>query len=326
MKVSVVIPVLNHAHLLRECLDSVLKQILLPYEIIIVDNSATDSIAAIAHELNPTSQKVPISLLSEARRGAPFARNKGLDAAACDWIQFLDADDLLLPGKLEYQAKFTVDQPGMIISPVIERDENGNERFIPLSTDIRTGLLNGGGTLGYTSSILWNTRALHTINGWDTAMNNSQEYDLMFRIWTAGFMYQIAPVPMTTRRLYSLPGISNTPYTERLPVMIQFKSRVLNHVLAHAPCDEVAKSGIKELYMRYTHLRIRDAAKASECRRKYIEPLITPRLKREYPIVYLFGIQSKCILLYRAVKKIVGYGGILGRLRRNNRMASDLNA
>ena len=99
--VSVIIPAYNVEAYIAPCLGSVLAQSYPKLEIICVDNNSTDNTL---QKLEALREKHPeIILLTEEKQGAPAARNAGLHIAKGEWIQFLDADDILLPGKISRQ-------------------------------------------------------------------------------------------------------------------------------------------------------------------------------------------------------------------------------
>ncbi|MBR3358755.1 MAG: glycosyltransferase family 2 protein [Solobacterium sp.] len=99
-KVSVIIPVYNKEKYLRKSLDSVLKQSFRDYEIICVDDGSKDGSSGILREYAEKDSR--IHNITIPNGGVSNARNVGLDHANGDWIQFLDADDMLCP---EYLAK-----------------------------------------------------------------------------------------------------------------------------------------------------------------------------------------------------------------------------
>jgi len=68
-------------------------------EIIVVDDGSTDNSLAIARGF----ERSGVTVVTQPNRGASAARNHGLRLAAGDFIQFLDADDILAPEKLERQ-------------------------------------------------------------------------------------------------------------------------------------------------------------------------------------------------------------------------------
>ena len=98
-KVSVIIPVYKAEPYLRDCLDSVVNQTLKEIEIICVDDGSPDNSAAIAAEYQQRYDN--IKLIRQENGGPSKARNAGLDAAAGEYICFLDSDDTLEVRALE---------------------------------------------------------------------------------------------------------------------------------------------------------------------------------------------------------------------------------
>jgi len=100
--VSTIIPVWNRPSLLREAVASVLAQDYRPIEIIIVDDGSTDETAAVADALAREHEGIVTAIHIE-NGGAGVAREAGRLAARGEYIQHLDSDDVLLPGKFAMQ-------------------------------------------------------------------------------------------------------------------------------------------------------------------------------------------------------------------------------
>jgi glycosyltransferase involved in cell wall biosynthesis len=95
MSVSVVIPAWNAAKTLGATIQSALghREIV---DVIVVDDGSTDDTAAIARAFG-----APVRVESIRNGGVSRARNLGFALATGHWVQFVDADDLLLPGTIE---------------------------------------------------------------------------------------------------------------------------------------------------------------------------------------------------------------------------------
>lgn len=100
--VDVVIPVFNGQETIVAALNSVLNgQGDWVRRIIVVDDGSHDETAAVIRKLGSPL----IELVSTPNQGVARARNLGFEKASADWIAFLDADDVWMPGKLEAQLR-----------------------------------------------------------------------------------------------------------------------------------------------------------------------------------------------------------------------------
>ncbi|WMI68450.1 glycosyltransferase [Mangrovimonas sp. YM274] len=100
-KVSVVIPLFNAVTFIEETLQSVFNQTFENIEVIIVDDDSTDG----SFELAKKYQSDTVKVVKNKDKGACAARNYGFELSSGDYIQYLDADDLLSSNKIESQVK-----------------------------------------------------------------------------------------------------------------------------------------------------------------------------------------------------------------------------
>lgn len=97
--VSILVPAYNAQEWLAETLRSALDQRWEPKEIIVVDDGSTDGTLAIARQFETRQVRV----VSQENQGASAARNRCFSLSQGDYIQWLDADDLLAPDKISRQ-------------------------------------------------------------------------------------------------------------------------------------------------------------------------------------------------------------------------------
>lgn len=102
--VSVLVPAFNHARYLPQCLASLTRQTYAEWECIIVDDGSTDDTTQLGPRLAEADPRV--RYVRQPNRGPSAARNAAIREALGEFIQFLDADDLLEPEKLRVQAQF----------------------------------------------------------------------------------------------------------------------------------------------------------------------------------------------------------------------------
>jgi hypothetical protein len=100
--VSTIIPAYNRPAQLREAVASVLAQDHRPLEVIIVDDGSTDGTFEAADALAQDNPGV-VRAVTQANTGPGPARERGRQMAQGQFIQYLDSDDVLLPGKFSAQ-------------------------------------------------------------------------------------------------------------------------------------------------------------------------------------------------------------------------------
>lgn len=108
--VSTIIPTYNRPAMLREAVASVLEQTYRPIEIIISDDGSGPEARAAADELQRTHPDI-VQVTYNKNQGAGPAREAGRQKARGEFIQYLDSDDLLLPGKFEVQVAALHEKP-----------------------------------------------------------------------------------------------------------------------------------------------------------------------------------------------------------------------
>ena len=101
--VSILIPAYNAAPWIDTTLRSALAQTWPNTELIVVDDGSTDDTLALANAFAASHPSASIRVVTQPNRGASAARNHALRLARGDYIQFLDADDLLAPDKIAAQ-------------------------------------------------------------------------------------------------------------------------------------------------------------------------------------------------------------------------------
>jgi len=181
MLISIIIPAYNVEDYIEECIHSAFAQTYKPIEVICIDNNSTDNTWQKLKQLQETYPSLLIE--KELKPGAPAARNKGLALSKGEWIQFLDADDLLLPEKIEHQAGLIKNKPEVCFIAAASKKKHINGQStttIPKQDHPFKSLFTTN--LGITSSNLWNKTYINQVSGWDESLKSSQEADLMFRL------------------------------------------------------------------------------------------------------------------------------------------------
>lgn len=179
--ISVIIPSYNRPALLSRAVESVIGQDYPNVEIIVVDDASEKDISS-ALERYPQVKLIENS----ENKGPCYSRNKGLENANGYYVNFLDDDDILLPGKLEKQvACFERSEDkklGMVTCH--SKDERSGRQKIKYNRvrgNIYKQLLERYAVSG-TETLLFKIEAVKKVAGFDEELESSQEYDLLIRL------------------------------------------------------------------------------------------------------------------------------------------------
>ena len=96
--VSVIIPVYNGEKYIKKCIESILKEKIDDLEIIVINDSSTDSTLKLLKEY-----KDRIIIKNNKKNcGVSYSRNYGLSIATGEYVMFVDSDDYLPDGSIKY--------------------------------------------------------------------------------------------------------------------------------------------------------------------------------------------------------------------------------
>lgn len=97
--ISIIIPVYNVAGYLERCLQSILCQDFVSYEVILVDDGSTDESVAICDDY--AEKDARFKAFHKKNGGVSSARNAGIELAKGRYVVFVDSDDALTEGALQ---------------------------------------------------------------------------------------------------------------------------------------------------------------------------------------------------------------------------------
>lgn len=189
-RVSVVIPYRDASQWLTDSLQSVRNQQGVELELVLVDDGSTDNSTAIALRCLQQSGW-PVQLLNGSGRGVSAARNLGWRSAQNPLIAFLDADDLMLPGRLAQQAELFDSDSGLGHNLCGWR--RINEQGKPI-VDVQPWLEGAGFELDEAlrhKAVLpsaWMLRrdVLEQLGGFDCSLSQAEDVDLLLRLARSG--------------------------------------------------------------------------------------------------------------------------------------------
>lgn len=182
--VSIIIPCYNVEEYVSEAIESALNQTYRPIEIIAVDNNSADRTLKILKEYERRYPDL-ITVLEEKKQGSSAARNKGMSIAKGEWLQFLDADDLLLPMKIKHQMELINKVQGIkfLIGTAYIYEKIDKQNFIIRLENTGNPYIDFAfSNIGTTNSNLFQRDAVIKAGGWDESLNNAEDVDLYFKI------------------------------------------------------------------------------------------------------------------------------------------------
>lgn len=132
MKPSILIPAFNAGDFIEATLWSCLEQgAEFIHEIIVVDDGSEDNTREVVQAFATANPTLSILLEANPKKGACAARNHAFTLASGEAIQWLDADDLLGPGKLQAQMALLEQNPNHLIATKWRRFENDLSQLFP---------------------------------------------------------------------------------------------------------------------------------------------------------------------------------------------------
>src|SRR5262249_34284845 len=131
-------------------------------------------------------------------RGGNSARNRLLDLARGEWLQYLDADDYLLPRKISDQMECMSSQRhvDLIFVPVTLEcwsREASRRELLPILDASDAYVLLAEWKMPQTGAPLWRKQAILDVGGWKTDQPCCQEHELYLRLLISGKKFEYHP-------------------------------------------------------------------------------------------------------------------------------------
>ena len=203
MKVSVCIPTYNSSAYIGECIQSVLAQTGVEYEVVIFDNASNDGSWEIIKSFNDSRIR---AFRSEQNRGMAVNFNRALGESSGEYIKLLCSDDLLEASALESQSKFLDDHGDISMVTCATRliDSDGHafatvRRFpspvIMNARGLRAGSLIYGNIVGEPSAVLFRRDSWLRAGPFQDGLVTLIDLDMWFRLSSEGRIGYL-PVPL----------------------------------------------------------------------------------------------------------------------------------
>lgn len=259
--VSIIIPLHNRKDMVRQALNSILHQTVLPCEILICDDGSDDNPQNIMADFLNTDTKINW-LRTQKCYGVSHARNRGIAAAKGKIIAFLDSDDEWLPKKLELQIKFFRENPQFNI---IHCDEiwirngvrvNPRAKFRKTGGDIFERSVNF--SLIAPSAVMAKREIFDKCGTFDENLPVCEDYDLWIRIMIAGEEFGFVSTPLVTRYAGHEGQLST-----RYEAMDKFRAKSLYNLLQTQNIPEDKREIMRKILHRKAQILLNGARKRS---------------------------------------------------------------
>ena len=176
-----------------------------------------------------------IEVLVEKVQGPSAARNTGMNAAKGEWLQFLDADDLITPNKIEHQIKLinSTSSKTMVIGAHTILRLSGKKRYCPPDEgDIYKALMKSD--VGYTVCNLFKNKSGAK---WDETFHGPEDMDFIFQ-YIKKFprecvVYDVNPGTITRERIRGQITTSNPRQFNKHCLL--FRKRVIDYLKKEKP-------------------------------------------------------------------------------------------
>ena len=234
-RLSVIIPCYNAEHHIGATIASVLAQGEPKLEIIVVDDGSKDRSVELVRETFPM-----VRIVQQANQGVAAARNNGLSVARGEWVAFIDADDIWLPGKLAAQFAMLAAQPGCRMCytawKVWPSDvAQPTSAMLAELASIAGDAIRWNGPSGWvypellldcvvwTSTVLARRALFDEIGNFDTSLRVGEDYDLWLRA------SRVTPI-LGVAHPYALYRIHPTSITKSRPTE-NYRAKVISRAL-----------------------------------------------------------------------------------------------
>ena len=224
--VSILIPCFNAERWIAGAIDSALAQTWADREVIVVDDGSTDRSVEIIRAYGDR-----VRFEAAAHHGANRARNRLLALSKGAWLQYLDADDYLMPGKIESQIRCLPDHPevDVLYGPVtleFAADATVTRELLPIPEPRDPWILLARWLLPQTGAPLWRKAAIVDAGGWKEDQPACQEHELYLRMLIAGKRFEYCEANGAVYRQWSEATLwkSDKPRTRRLRLEIEARA------------------------------------------------------------------------------------------------------
>lgn len=226
MLVSIVVNCYNRADMVSTALDSVWNQTYRPIELIVVDDGSKDNTFEVVKEWarqHPDSDDFTTIARTYPNGKLCVARNRGLELAHGEYIQYVDDDDWLYPFAIERKIKALQEDVGRVDLLVNQIDFFSNGQIIH-QTHISVPPKDSNSVIYLLSHeclmspvLMFKTTMLRAIGAWTPGLVFADDMEITLRLAIAGGTFGVVNEALSGYRIHSQTRQCTT-IREKLPV------------------------------------------------------------------------------------------------------------
>lgn len=173
--VSCIICTYNRSELLKDAIESIIKQDYANWELIIVDDNSVDNTAEVVRQYQENEPR--IKYIKNPKKGLTSARNCGIEAAAGEYVAFLDDDDISLPHRLGAQLR-AMESSGtrFLVSGFQARMRHTNEFLSENKLELKAK------AAGFPSRWMVRKDLLEAVGGFDETFSTMEDCECSYRL------------------------------------------------------------------------------------------------------------------------------------------------
>ena len=188
-RISCLLPVYNGEAFLVEAVDSILSQTYRDFELVVVDDGSRDATPDILRAFAETDDRVRV--VRRENGGIVAALNTGLSASRGEYLARMDADDISLPDRFQFQMDYLDAHPGCVLVGGVARSLNPDGSFGGRTTGgrhLRTDLscFPPRVAVAMHPLIMVRRAALFQVGGYRSSFPHAEDYDLFLRLSKLG--------------------------------------------------------------------------------------------------------------------------------------------
>jgi glycosyltransferase involved in cell wall biosynthesis len=290
--VSILIPSYNAQEWIAATIRSAISQTWPRTEIIVIDDGSTDSTLAVARQFESEGVRV----ITQKNQGASAARNNAFSHSKGDYIQWLDADDLLAPDKISKQMEFVLQgvSPRTLLSSAwahfMYRPYRAQFHPSALWCDLspKEWLLRKMEQNIYMQTATWlvSRQLTEAAGSWDVRLLGDDDGEYFCRVLLASNGVRFVPdakVYYRTFRFDSLSYVGQFPnkieaHWRSMKLHIQYLRSLGDDARVHAACLQFLRDSLIYFYPETSHI----IQEARQLAAEFGEPLGTPALSWKY--------------------------------------------